>query len=490
MDFVATTKDAYRLFHEGILCLSEIEQRGIRVDMEYLHRTHASLNKRIAKLEQELKADKVWKEWKRRFGGKSNLNSATQRGVLFFDVLGYKSIGQTADGRHKADEEAFADIDIPFVQNYFKIQKLRKANSTYINGLIREQVGGILRCSYSLAGGKEETDKGGALSFRGSSSDPNFQNYPIRDEEQASLIRQAFLPRDRNHCFVETDFSTLEVRVSACYNKDPVLIRYVQDKSTDMHKDAAKKLFILDENDVQSIQKFNPRSWKMLRHLAKNKFVFPQFYGDYYVACARNIWKECNRKKFEIEKGVSILDHLKSKGIKKMGECVPSQEAIAGTYEKHVQKFEKYFWYDQYAVYTKWKKLWFEKYCKRGWFPLYTGFRCRGVYRKNQVINFPVQGAAFHCLLWCLIRITKLIKKYRMKARIVGQIHDSILGDVPEREVQQYLSICKQVMTQDLTKHWKWIIVPMEMEPDVSPPGKSWHEKKPWDIVNGIWSPK
>ena len=77
-----------------------------------------------------------------------------------------------------------------------------------------------------------------------------------------------------------------------------------------------------------------------------------------------------------------------------------------------------------------------------------------------------------------------------MKSRLIGQIHDSGLGDVPDKELQNFLDISKKVMTVDLLKHWPWICVPLESESDVTPAGYSWHEKQPWICKEGVWQAK
>ena len=64
-----------------------------------------------------------------------------------------------------------------------------------------------------------------------------------------------------------------------------------------------------------------------------------------------------------------------------------------------------------------------------------------------------------------------------MKTLIIGQIHDSIVSDIYIKELKDYLEICNQVMTVDLLKHWPFIIVPIEVESEISPPGKTWYEK-------------
>ena len=117
-----------------------------------------------------------------------------------------------------------------------------------------------------------------------------------------------------------------------------------------------------------------------------------------------------------------------------------------------------------------------------------TGFICQGFMKTNEIINYPVQGSAFHCLLWALIRLVLLeLPKRKMKTLIVGQIHDSIVADVPDNEIQEFLSLANYVMTKMIRKAFKWLIVPLEIEAEVSPIDGSWAEKKEWIYKNGLW---
>jgi DNA polymerase-1 len=100
------------------------------------------------------------------------------------------------------------------------------------------------------------------------------------------------------------------------------------------------------------------------------------------------------------------------------------------------------------------------------------------VLNRNDVLNYAVQGASFHCLLWSLVQIHKWLKKNKMRTKIVGQIHDSIVADVYAPEKDDFLGMCKQVMTVDLLQHWKWLIVPMDIEAEIGDLGASWHELK------------
>ena len=105
-----------------------------------------------------------------------------------------------------------------------------------------------------------------------------------------------------------------------------------------------------------------------------------------------------------------------------------------------------------------------------------TGFRVDGVHKRNDVINYPVQGAAFHVLLWSLIRLVKWLKKHKMRSVVVGQIHDSIVADVHHDELDEYLAAAKRIMTEDVRKAWPWIIIPLETEAEVGE--LNWWEKE------------
>ena len=111
-----------------------------------------------------------------------------------------------------------------------------------------------------------------------------------------------------------------------------------------------------------------------------------------------------------------------------------------------------------------------------------TGFTIAGELTKNEVINYPVQGSAFHCLLWALTRLqTWLESQRKMQSKIVLQIHDSIIADVPLEELDDYIEMAVRLMTTDLKKEWKWLIVPLEVEPEVTPVNGNWFQKTKYE---------
>jgi hypothetical protein len=250
----------------------------------------------------------------------------------------------------------------------------------------------------------------------------------------------------------------------------------------------AAQLFAMTEAEWKQMAKKFAKQAKDARYGAKNMFVFPQFYGDYYLHCAQNLWEWAIRAKLVGPNGESMIEWLASKGITGMGACDPEQEAQPGTFEYHVKQVEHDFWNNRFRAYGRWKKRWYDEYLVKGYFDTYTGFRISGVMNRKQVINYPVQGSAFHCLLWSLIRINRELKRRGLRSRIAGQIHDSIIGDVHVDELDEYLSIVKHYSTVAIRKAFPWLNVPLVVENEICPVGASWYYKKEFGFEDGVYS--
>jgi DNA polymerase-1 len=464
MGIKPVNNQAYQLLHDGTIALSKVESNGIRVDLDYLEKTTENVSIEIKERTEKIKSSKIGKLWKKIYRHKTKFGSREQLGTILFKEMKIPNPYRTASGnRYKADESVLEKIDHPFVQEYLHLEKLKKIKSTYLKGIFRESINGFIHPVFNL---------GIAATFRSSCDSPNFQNIPIRIPWIAELIRKCFIPRKGNQ-LVEIDYGRIEVCGSTCYHKDPNMIKYITDPSRDMHRDAAQECFILSKDKVN----------KDIRYCGKNNFVFPQFYGDYYIDCAKNLWGNISRLNLTLPNGKSLYEHLKKKGINRLGECNPDKKPLPGTFEKHIQEVEYKFWNQTFKTYNQWKKLWWESYLETGGFYMLTGFYVEGIYKRNQVINYPIQGISFHFLLWSLIRLQKLLRKYKMKTIIIGQIHDSIIADVYKGELKDYLHMSKKVMTEDIRKHWKWINVPLEIEAEVCDIDQSWNEKKKYKEV-------
>jgi DNA polymerase family A len=217
------------------------------------------------------------------------------------------------------------------------------------------------------------------------------------------------------------------------------------------------------------------------KNCAKNMFVFPSFYGSYYAQMAPALWEAISKLKLKRSDGVNLYKHLASKGIKSLGDCVPEGEPVKGTFEYHIKQVSKKMWEEDFTVYDQWKRDWWNSYQHNGGVNFYTGFKQEGVFTRNQVLSYAIQGSAFHCLLWSIPEIQKEIRKYKMKTLLVGQIHDSLLADVPPSEVKNYVEIVQDVAVRRVAEHYKWIIVPLSVEYEICE--GSWYNKRKLEMV-------
>lgn len=440
MPVAATTVGAHRLFLEGAVALAACEAAGFRIDVPYLDAKIAETEAKIARGKAVLRADPVYTRWRKVYGDKANLDSRAQLSHILFKDMGYPAPRGTVTGRAAADEAALSTVDLPFVRNYLKVAGLEKALGTYLKGIRRETIDGYMHPVFNLHL---------VVTFRSSGSDPNIQNMPVRDKGIGELIRRAFIPRP-GQVFVEIDYATIEVRIAGCYTKDPALIDDVL--HGDMHKDMAAKCYLLPKSAVT----------KAIRQTAKGGFVFAEFYGDWYKQVAKNLWSIVDTEK--LADGTTLRDHLAGQGITGLGACDPKQSAAPGTFEAHIQKVEDYFWNDRYKIYGAWKRQWYADYQANGGFDTLTGFRVNGVYTRNEVNNSPIQGSAFHCLLWSLIKLQKWLRKNKMRSVIMGQIHDSMLLDCPEDELAAVTAQARHIMTVAIREAWPWIVTPLAVE--------------------------
>lgn len=454
------------LMLEGIQTLSKIEANGIGIDVEMLDETKQSLKRRVSELSREIRNDPLWSIWRKRYGQKSNLRSRDQLKWLVYEHLQFPVRMWTEKGEPSTNAEALSLVDDPFVKSITDMMRYDKALGTFLHGIETETVEGRLHPVFNLHI---------ARTFRSSSDSPNFQNFPVRDKEISKIIRQHFVPDSDDKMIVECDFKGIEVSMSHCYHRDPQFRRDITEPGRDMHRDMAAEVYCVRPEKVS----------KDMRYGAKNKFVFPQFYGDYYVSCAKALWEWMVKANLETTDGKSVIDILRRKGITELGACDHDEDPVEGTFEKHVQKVEKRFWNERYQVYGKWRKDWHQKYLDRGYFDCLSGFRISGNFARNAVVNYPVQSSAFHCLLWTLNELQKSIEKLELETKLVGQIHDSVIAEVPVSELRKFLTIVERITSVGLSKRYKWLTVPMVIEFEASPPGKSWYEKKEFQFRDG-----
>ncbi len=458
------TIEAYRLLHDGALSFSRAEQQGIRVDMERCIQQKNDLTEEVKNREAAFFDTKFYRHWEHSAGGKVNIYSNTQLARFLYAVKKLDPISTTSSGQGSTDEDALSQLGLPELGELIHIRKLKKIRDTYLEAYLREAVNGFIHPSFNLHL---------VRTFRSSCDQPNFQNIPKRDKEAMRICRRVLFPRE-GHQLLEVDYSGLEVRIAACYHKDPTMLKYITDPATDMHRDMAETIYM-----IESFDKTSPEH-QVLRAAAKNGFVFPEFYGDYFKNCAASLacgWGKLPQGRWKSGQGVNVApglflsDHLMSNGIKSLDE-----------FTDHVKKIESHFWRVRFPVYDRWKEKWWRSYLTNGYIDLYTGFRCGGVMSRNDAVNYPVQGAAFHCLLWSFIRLDLWLRQNNMKTRLIGQIHDAIVIDVYPPELMDVGRALKRIMCDELRREWNWINVPLDVEADLGAVDGSWADLKYWAL--------
>jgi DNA polymerase-1 len=230
-------------------------------------------------------------------------------------------------------------------------------------------------------------------SYRSSSADPNFQNFPIRLPRLA-VLRTAFVPR--NDWLMEIDFSGAEVRAYAVNTQDRTLISHIRN-NVDYHRHYAALLYEKPEDEIT----------KEERYKGKNGFIFPEFYGDVADSIARSNpqWRR-----------------------------------------ERIREVEKIFWGDLPFV-KKWQNETWTFYKKHGFVKYLNGFVVRlgkeGMLSYNQCCNLPNQGLAFHRLLECLLKQEIAMREAGLVSTIIGQIHDSVVIDVVDGEVDRVIELAE-----------------------------------------------
>ena len=439
------------LMFQGSETLSEDSFNGFRLDLDQLDKNNTIIKGIIKEKEQEILKTEEGEKWKKKFGASLNLGSDPQLASILYSPVEELGMGLTCTKKTKkendsVDEQALELMkDIPFISLLLELRKLNKISGTYLEGW-KNEIGDdpILRPFVHLHT---------ARTFRSSMSDPNIQNVPVRDKQALKYTRSCIKACDINWHLLEADFKSIEVGVGACYHKDPVMLNYLYDKSSDMHKDMAVECYLLDPDNVS----------KDCRQGAKNKFVFPEFYGSYWKNVGPDLWNWSLG--VTTKEGMNLNEYLRKKGY------------TEDSYVQYIKKVEKEFWGDRFRGYADWKESWWKEYQEKGYFDTLTGFRCQGILRKNEAVNYPIQGSAFHTLLTAKILTLKKIKERNLKSKTSGQIHDSGLYAVPSYEVRTMDEIITETWTNSVKKVHPWIIVPLEVEIEITPREGSWNQK-------------
>jgi len=458
------TKEAYRLFHEGSLALAEAEFNGIRCDRAYCERMITNIDRQIQSLTRKMRESELGKAWHSRYGENALYSSGKQLREVLTKELGLKISKETKKGNISIDHKTLESLGRDDLKLLLRKNGLEKMTGTYLRNFLSEsEADGFIHPFFHLSEYGEDV-RGGAATYRSSSSHPNFQNLPNRHEEERRLIRRAFLPRP-GHRIVSRDYGAMEFRISACLHHDPNMIRYIE-QGDDPHRDVSSQCFLLDP---ELCTKEYGEAGKLVRFAGKNSFTFAQIYFQEPSNTAQGLWSSIDDLDLRHPKdpNKSIKAHLRDKKIRNFND-----------FSKHIERVCNWFWNDMFQEYGRWRKKWVSDYDKKGYFDMITGFRLEGVMTKYQLGNYPIQGPAFHCLLWSMIRVHQAWSKRGVKSKVIGQIHDELTTDEHGDEFYRNQEEVPKIMAEDIRKEWPWIVVPLEVETEATGVDESWYYKK------------
>ena len=390
--------------------LSEMERNGAILNAKVLNAQSKDLEERIIRLEN--KAYKL-------AGEEFNLGSTKQLREIFFDKLNYRVIKKTPGGQPSTDEKVLAELaeeyELPKV--LLEHRTLSKLKSTYTDKLPNQ---------ISSLSGKVHTSFHQAVTTTGrlSSSDPNLQNIPIRTED-GRRIRQAFEPSNGNK-FISADYSQIELRVMAHLSKDPGLLSAFQE-GEDVHSKTASEVFNVGIEDVSSDLRRNAKA-----------INFGLIYGI---------------SAFGLGKQLGITRNLAA--------------------EYMAMYFEKYPGVKQYMESTK------ESASQNGYVETLFGRRLylkeinannalRRQASERAAINAPVQGTAADIMKIAMIRMYQALEKEKSEARIILQVHDELILDTPEKEIDRVIELTTEAM-----KEATLLDVPLEIDIGI---GDNWDQ--------------
>ncbi len=392
--------------------LYDMEKTGVRVDFVQLENLGAQYSAKITELSEQ-----IFELCGERF----NLNSPSQLGAILFEKLGLKSGKKNKTGKYSTSAEILEQLAeeskvAKLILNYRTYQKLY---STYAEGLkpLIDRNTGLIHTTYN----NTITTTG-----RLSSTNPNLQNIPIREEEGRE-IRKVFVPRE-GRVFIDADYSQIELRLLAHFSGCKELIA-AYEADEDVHAVTASQVFGVPLGEVTA---------KMRR--------------------------EAKAVNFGIIYGISEFGLSKNIGI----DIKTAKEYIAKYFERYSAVKE---YMDSNVAFAK----------NNGYVSTLTG-RKRYIrelsssnynlrqFGERAAMNMPLQGSSADIIKIAMVNIYNTLKKKGLKTKLILQVHDELVLDAPESEAEEAAALLKYDMENAVKLN-----VPLKV--DVHS-GKNWYEAK------------
>jgi len=407
------TQGLWQLFTEVEMALVPVlvamERDGILLDTDLLREMSLEQGQELLRLEKEIYGS---------VGHQFNINSPQQLGKVLFEELRLPQSRRTKTGysTEASVMEALRDTH-PIIELILKYRQLSKLKSTYVDALpalINRKTGRV----------HTNFNQTGTATGRLSSSDPNLQNIPIRTE-MGNKIRKAIIAPTGTY-LLSADYSQIDLRVLAHLSQDPGLIAaFAQDE--DIHATTASKIFGIPRNEVTPEMRRNAKTVN-----------FGVIYGmsDYGLEQATNLSRE------EASQFIALY-------------------------------FEKYPRVKEYLEATK------EQARKLGYVQTVLGRRrflpeinsANRMVREaaeRMAINAPVQGSSADIIKIAMINLYREMERRNLKSKMLLQIHDELLFEVPEKEVEEMKSLVTDIMSRAVE-----LCVPVKIDIKL---GRNWGE--------------
>ena len=397
-----------------ITVIADMEQAGIEIDRSYLKNMSEQMQEELTEIQDEI--------FNLNNNAPFNINSPKQLNEVLFQSLGLptKDLRRTKQG-YSTDASSLESLknEHPIIGNIQKFRELTKLKGTYVDALpaMINPTTGRVHTSFNQAG---------STTGRFSSSNPNLQNTPIRTE-QGRKIRKAFVAKE-GHLLLAVDYNQIELRVLAHMSQDEALMQAFHE-GQDIHRATASAAFDIPIAEVNSSQ----------RDLAK-RVNFGLMYGMGANSLARESqmsYEEANQF------------------IKRYFERLPRVRS----YIEETQRIAK------------------EKGELRTLFGRFGDFRALkrpGVNRMHHqsllrvAINFPIQGSAADIMKLAMLAVHEQMKENSINARMLLQVHDELVFEVPKEELSQTKDLVVRTMETACS-----LLVPLRVDAEFGP---NWYE--------------
>ncbi|MCX7729163.1 MAG: DNA polymerase I [Bacteroidia bacterium] len=370
--------------------LADMERTGITLDTKFLHQLSVQIDHQLKFIEKEIY---------QLAGTQFNIASPKQVGEILFDVLKIaEAPKKTRTGQYATSEDVLIKLKDKhyIVQKILEFRELSKLKTTYVDALPKM----INPYTKRLHTTFNQTV---AATGRLSSDNPNLQNIPIRSELGQS-VRKAFIVTDENHLLLSADYSQIELRIVASLSNDESMLHAFRHHK-DIHISTAAKIYNVSESEVT----------KEMRHKAKS-VNFGIIYGQGAFGLAESL-------------GISRTEakNLIQNYFEKYPKIKQLMDDLIQSARKH-----------GYTTTLSGRKRWIPD--------IHSANANVRANAERIAINTPIQGTAADMIKIAMINIHRQIKKHHLKTKMLLQIHDELLFEVPKPELEEIKHIVEKEM--------------------------------------------